>query len=327
AITRPHEITRRFAQAVRSAGAADQRRCFIGIDLGGTNIKSGLVTDSGELIHSAVTATQADGGAAALLGQLQELVEGQLEAARERGVSPAAVGLATAGWVDSRTGRVIYASENLPGWTNAEPGRRLREVSGLPVAVINDANALAVAERHFGAARGCDDFLCVTLGTGVGGGVFVRGRLHEGAHSMANAIGHLTIEPDGLPCTCGKRGCLEVYANAAALVRYAGDGFATAAEVIAADRAGEARASHAIAIYASYLARGCALAINLLDPARLIIAGGLTQNNPRLLEALQMELDRSIIAPRLRRLEVCFSPLGYEAGLIGAAAAARDSLR
>lgn len=137
----------------------------------------------------------------------------------------------------------------------------------------------------------------------------------------------MTIEPDGLPCTCGKRGCLEVYANAAALVRYAGEGFTTAAEVIAAERAGEARAGQAIATFASYLARGCALAINLLDPARLIIAGGLTQNNPLLLEALRAELDRSIIAPDLRRLEVCFSPLGYEAGLIGAAAAARESLR
>jgi glucokinase-like ROK family protein len=326
AITRPHEITRRFAKAVQAGARVGEECCFIGIDLGGTNIKSGLVTDAGELIHSAVTATLT-GGAAALLGQLEELVEGQLEEARERGLTPVAIGLATAGWVDPRAGRVIYASENLPGWTNAEPGRRLRESTGLPVAVINDANALAVAERHFGAARGVDDFLCVTLGTGVGGGVYIGGRLHEGAHSIANAIGHVTIEPDGLPCTCGKRGCLEVYANAAALVRYAGEGFTTAAEVIAAERAGEARAGQAIATFASYLARGCALAINLLDPARLIIAGGLTQNNPLLLEALRAELDRSIIAPDLRRLEVCFSPLGYEAGLIGAAAAARESLR
>jgi glucokinase-like ROK family protein len=328
AITRPHEITRRFAKAVSAAtGQPDGGRTLVGIDLGGTNIKSGLVTEAGELIHTEVSPTPAAGGAEALLGRLRQLAERHLDEARQRGLDPVAVGLATAGWVDPGTGRIIYASENLPGWTNAEPGRLLREVTGLPVAVLNDANALAVAERHFGAARGVDDFLCVTLGTGVGGGLFIGGRLHQGAHSIANAIGHLTVDPGGLSCTCGKRGCLEVYANASALVRYAGDGFTTAAKVIAADQAGEPQARKAIETLAGYLARGCALAIDLLDPQRLIIAGGLTQNNPRLLSALREELNRTVLAPGLRRLEVCFSPLGYEAGVIGAAAAARELLR
>ena len=328
AITRPHEITRRFARAVGAAtGHHDERRVLIGIDLGGTNIKSGLVTDTGELIHTEVSPTPAAGGAEALLGELRQVAERHLDEARQRGLAPAAVGLATAGWVDPQTGRIIYASENLPGWTNAEPGRLLREVTGLPVAVLNDANALAVAERHFGAAQGVDDFLCITLGTGVGGGLYIGGRLHQGAHSIANAIGHLTIEPAGRLCTCGKRGCLEVYANAAALVQYAGDRFTTAVEVIAAAQIGDSPAHKSIETLAGYLARGCALAIDLLDPQRLIIAGGLTQNNPRLLTALREELNRTVLAPGLRRLEVCFSPLGYEAGVIGAAAAAQELLR
>ena len=327
AITRLHEITRRFAQAV--AGAISTRdgrdgRCFIGLALGGTNIKSGLVTERGELLAAGVRPTPAAGGAEALLQSLSDLVSELVEEARQRSLHPAGIGLATAGWVDPATGRVIYASETLPGWTGAEPGARLRERSGLPVVVINDANALAVAERHFGAARGVDDFLCLTLGTGVGGGVFTGGRLHLGAHAMANAIGHLIIEAGGLPCTCGKRGCLEVYANAAALRRYAGDGFETAAAVIAAANAGDSRAIVAIETFAGYLARGCALAVDLLDPARIIIAGGLTQNNPVLLTALRERLNRLTLAPALRGLEVLGSPLGYEAGVIGAAAAAME---
>lgn len=327
AITRPHEITRRFVNAVESASSKpDATRYFIGIDLGGTNIKSGLVSDAGELIASAVTPTPAQQGAAAVLQQLQEVALTCLNEAGKRGLAPVAIGLATAGWVNPTTGQVIYASDNLRGWTGAEPGRVLQEACGLPVAVINDANALAVAERHFGAAEGVDDFLCVTLGTGVGGGVYLGGKLHQGAHFIANAIGHLQIEADGLLCTCGKRGCLEVYANAAALIRYAMSGFDSAAAIISAAGTGDKLALHAIRTFARYLARGCAAAIHLLDPALLIFAGGLTQNNPALLEFLKQELAEPLPALELRRLEIRFSPLGYEAGVIGAAAVALERI-
>lgn len=325
AITRPHEITRRFADAVEAeAQRCATRRYFIGIDLGGTNIKSGLVSDEGELIHSAVTATPAQEGAEALIRQLQEAARDCLDAARLRNIEPAAIGLATAGWVNPATGKVIYASDNLPGWTGAEPGRALQEAFGLPVAVINDGNAAAVAERHFGAARGVDDFLCLTLGTGVGGGLYLGGRLHQGANFLANEIGHIQIEADGLPCTCGKRGCLEVYGNAKALVGYATSEFSSAAEVIRAANAGNALALQAIRTLAQFLARGCAAVIHLLDPSLLVLTGGLTQNNPLLLESLQQELTGALLTPELRRLDVRFSPLGYEAGVIGAAAVAKE---
>lgn len=325
AITRPHEITRRFTVAVESAARPrEMRRYFIGIDLGGTNIKSGLVSDEGELIVSAVTATPAQEGAEAVLRQMQEVALHCLDEARSRDITPIAVGLATASWVNPASGKVIFASDNLPGWTGAEPGRVVQEACGLPVAVINDGNALAVAERHFGAAQGVANFLCVTLGTGIGGGIYLGGKLHQGAHFVANAIGHLQIEADGLPCTCGKRGCLEVYANAAALLRYAMGGFTTAAELISAAESGDRLALHAIRTFARALAKGCAAAIHLLDPALLIFAGGLTQNNPELLVALKQELAELLVAPELRRLKICFSQLGYEAGVIGAAAIAKE---
>lgn len=324
AITRPHEITRRFADAVEAEAQRNAvRQHFIGIDLGGTNIKSGLVSDEAELITSTTTATPALEGAEALIRQLKEVARDCLDVASLRNIEPAAIGLATAGWVNPATGKVIYASDNLPGWTGAEPGRALQEAFGLPVAVINDGNAAAVAERHFGAARGVDDFLCLTLGTGVGGGMYLGGRLHQGANFAANAIGHLQIEADGLPCTCGKRGCLEMYANAAALMRYAMGGFSSAAEIINAAGARDRLARHAIRTLAQHLAKGCAAAIHLLDPSLLVLAGGLTQNNPFLLEFLQQELSGALLAPELRRLKIRFSQLGYEAGVIGAAAVAK----
>jgi predicted NBD/HSP70 family sugar kinase/putative N-acetylmannosamine-6-phosphate epimerase len=324
AITRPHEITRRFARAVAAATPAPEERCFIGVDLGGTNIKSGLVTEQGALLDPAVRPTPATAGAPALLQSLREVVEEQLHRARQRDIEPVALGLATAGWVEPTSGRIIYASENLPGWTGAEPGRLLAEAGGLPVTVINDANALAVAEHRFGSARGVDDFLCLTLGTGIGGGLYLGGRLHQGAHFMANALGHLCIEPGGRPCTCGRRGCVEMYANAAALLRYAGEGFSTPEQVIAAAGQGDPQAGQAMQIFAGYLARGAALAIDLLDPASLILAGGLVQDNPLLLDCLRRELSPLDMVPHLRQLELRVSSLGYQAGVIGAAAAAME---
>src|SRR5204863_6128560 len=119
--------------------------------------------------------------------------------------------------------------------------------------VENDANASAIAEKYFGAGRGLSDFVCITLGTGVGGGCFIRGVLNRGAHFFANALGHINLIPEGLPCSCGNRGCVEVYCNAAALLRYAGDRFHTVEEVITASNSGDNDAALAILSLAKYL--------------------------------------------------------------------------
>jgi glucokinase len=237
-----------------------------------------------------------------------------------------AVGIATGGWVDSRTGRVLYASENLPGWTGAPVGEHLSERLGLPVAVENDANALAIAEKRFGAGRHLTDFVLITLGTGIGGGCYIGGRFHRGAHSFANAVGHIPIEPDGLPCTCGGKGCVEAYANVAALRRYAGERYGNAAEIIAAARSGDATAREAIRTLANYLSVGCAAVVNLLDPEALILGGGVAENNPFLLADLDEALAGRVTASAQRKLVVCNSALGYHGGVLGAVAVAMDFL-
>jgi predicted NBD/HSP70 family sugar kinase len=227
--------------------------------------------------------------------------------------------------VDPFAGRVVYATENLPGWTGTEIGRTLGEWLGIHVAVENDANALALAEQQFGAGRGVDHFVCLTLGTGVGGGCCIGGHLNRGAHFFANALGHITVEPDGLPCTCGGRGCLEQYANAAALVRYAGGReFSTAEEVIASANNGNDAARKAIREMAKYLARGCASILHVLDPALIVLSGGLAQNNPLLLESVREELALQTMMWQRRSVRVDVSTLGYYGGLFGAAAIARQ---
>jgi predicted NBD/HSP70 family sugar kinase len=249
-----------------------------------------------------------------------------LEKAGLSGRTVSGLGVATAGWVNAKTGTVAYATDNLPGWTGTRIAEELRRRFDLPIAVENDANALAVAEKHFGAGKQLDDFVCITLGTGVGGGCYVGGNLNRGAHYFANALGHIPIIPDGLPCTCGQRGCLEVYCNSTALLRYAGPEFSSTEEVIAAAHKGNARAEGALQVFADYLGRGCAVMIQLLDTGAIILSGGLAQNNSLLLSLLSENLGCRVPAWSERRLRILTSPLGYHGGVLGAAAVALERI-
>jgi len=328
AITNPQSTTQRFARALEAqAKLLDPSLRVIGIDLGGTNTKFGIIDRGGKLASSGTLPTPASGGRRTLLDHLKKIAAVCLRAPCDTGSAPAALGVATAGWVDPHSGVVVYATENLPGWTGTNLKKELAEAVHIPVAVENDANALAVAEKAFGRARHADTFVCFTLGTGVGGGCYTHGRLHRGAHFFANGLGHIQLDPAGPPCTCGQRGCLETYTNAAALMRYAaGCGFATPEEVIRAANAGDAAAQTALREYARNLARGCASVVHLLDPEMIVLSGGLAQDNPQLLTDLSDELSRHVMAWEPRGLKIEASPLGYYAGVLGAAACAFDVL-
>lgn len=325
AITAPLRIAKRFVAALDREIERRKPRYVIGIDLGGTNTKFGVVSSDQGLLVQSVAATPREGGGEALLAHLKRVARECSRLAGENGLHPAMAGIATAGWVDPRAGNVVYATENLPGWTGTRIADELEPCLGMRIAVENDANALAVGERHFGLARGIDDFICITLGTGVGGGCYVGGRLNRGAHFLANALGHLPIEFDGLPCTCGLRGCLEPYTNAAALLRYGKPGgFTDTTEIIRAANAGNQAARHAIQTQSRHLAVGVASIVHLLDPELLILSGGLAQNNPALLEEFVPALGERLAVWTRHRVTVRISDLGYYGGILGAAAVAME---
>ena len=327
AITAPSEITRRFAGMLAMEREDRTRNLhFLAIDLGGTNTKAGIVSRGGELLHTAVVPTPAGGGRRILLDHLKSLARQCMITARQKGIAPSALGIATAGWVDFHTGRVAYATENLPGWTGTPIAEELEESTGLPVAVENDANALALAEKQFGAGRTVRDFVCLTLGTGIGGGCIIGGGLNRGPHFFANALGHITLVPDGHPCTCGKRGCLEAYANASALLRFANGSFKDAEEVIAAAKAGDATAANAIHVLAGHLAAGVASIVQILDPEMIILSGGIVENNPLLLQHFQNELRFGVSVWEHRKIQIEVSRLGYFSGVLGAAAAVLEKI-
>jgi putative N-acetylmannosamine-6-phosphate epimerase/predicted NBD/HSP70 family sugar kinase len=326
AITRPSDITRSFSAAIESEYLRSNKVSeAIGIDLGGTQTKYGIVRSDGTVLFKSAVETPAKAGAQALLDNLKRVTEIATKYAKDGSYKPVAIGVATAGWVNARTGRVVYATDNLPGWTGTRIGEELSAISSLPVAVENDANALAVGEKHFGAAKSFEDFVVLTLGTGLGGGCYVGGTLNRGPHYLANQIGHVPFESNGLPCSCGMCGCLETYVNAAALIRYASGSYPSAEEVIAAANAGEERAGEAIRVLGRHLARGSATLIALLDPQALILGGGLAENNLLLISVLREELPQLLRPWENRRLQILPSELGYHGGVLGAAAWAFES--
>lgn len=321
AITRPRDIAARYARAL--APWSVERARFLGIDLGGTNVKSGLVATDGTVSAARVEATRLGEGRAGVLAQLAETAARLAAEAAERELAPLAVGIATPGWPDPATGEILFGTGNLPQWTGARLREAVALAAGVPVFVENDANSAAVGERCFGAARGVDTFICLTAGTGIGGGCFAGGCLLRGGRFQGNQLGHIVIEPDGLPCTCGQRGCVEQYANSEALQRYAGHPAGGVRETIAAARSGDPRARAAIATVAREMARGLVPVVQVLDPELIVLAGGIAQENPLLAEELSAELGKRVPNGPMRRVEVRISALGYHGGVRGAGAVAR----
>ncbi|MFZ5584828.1 MAG: ROK family protein [Thermodesulfobacteriota bacterium] len=310
-------------------------QAWVGIDLGGTNTRLALV-HAGRVEAYLRFATEPRLGPADLVRRLAEALAELGQAAQGLGLSLAGVGVASPGVLDRASG-VILASPNLPAMAGFALGKALAQASGLRVALENDANLYALGEHRFGAGQGQADLICFTLGTGVGGGLILEGRLVVGALGCGGEVGHLIVEPDGRPCGCGARGCLEAYASATGLTAALAEALAAGEPtrlgpndgVKAMDQAAQAGDSLAVAIFAQAgraLGRALAAVVALTGLDLAIFGGGVAKGWPLLEAACRAEL-----AARLRmvdpgRVRLLPARLGDEAPLLGAAAFAQDSL-
>jgi glucokinase len=288
---------------------------YLGVDVGGTNSKLALLEVDGDHRRLLATATIPTGG-----GDPGEVV-GRLAAAGARlaaGHGPlAAAGLGVPGLFDEDTGRVVFLP-NLPaGWTGHPVRDQLAGHLGVPVALLNDARAFTLAESRMGAAAGCATVVCLTLGTGVGGGVVVDGRLRMGPHGRAGELGHQVIDVDGPPCGCGNRGCVEAFAAGAALSRLGGQ--VSPEAVFAAAAAGDERAGAAVAATVGRLAVGIANLVTVLWPERVVVGGGVAAAGERLFGPLRAAVAAAAPLVDPGAYEVVPAALGPAAGSIGAA--------
>lgn len=307
----------------------------IGVDLGGTKCHGVALDATGETVaeHRAPTRHGNDG----VIGVLSEVASALLA---ECG-SVSAIGVGVPGLVDSNG--VLRVAPNLPGTRDLDVRAEIRLRFGLPVVVDNDATAACWGEREMGAARRADDCLLVTLGTGIGGGVVLGGRLARGAHGYAGEFGHMIVDPRGPQCPCGQRGCWERYASGSGLgwlareaassgrarrvLEIAGGDVASVQgeHVTAAAAEGDPEAAAVMADFARWIGLGLANLANAFDPSVIVLGGGLVESGNVLLEPVRTALDGfSLGATSRPRLRVVAAELGERAGSIGAALLARE---
>jgi glucokinase len=294
---------------------------FLGLDFGGTKLAAGIADENGTLLVSARRATIPEHGADGALETMREMVvEFGGFAAQVQ-----AVGISFGGPVDPTLTRTLL-SHHGPGWVDVPLVDRVQTMFNRPSAMDNDANAAALGEWRFGAAKGSVNALYLTVSTGIGGGIVIGGRLYRGSHSLSGEIGHLVVVPEGPVCSCGRRGCLEAVSSGPAIARAYNDlslpltGPATAADVFQQAASGDAVAQHVIADAIHHLGVGIAGVINLLDPDMVVIGGGVSQAGSALFTPLQAEVvAASLYAPAVG-IPVVPAALGEAVGILGAVA-------
>jgi glucokinase len=319
----------------------------IGVDVGGTKVAAGVVDGEGRVLAEERRDTPALDADAVV-----ETIVGVIEALRERGKAPdagyrpddiEAVGLAAPGFVDE-TRSIVRLAPNIRGWRDRALKFDVQEAIGLPTVVENDASAAAWAEYLSGAGRGEDYLICITVGTGVGGGIVAGGQLYRGRFGSAAEVGHMKVEANGRPCPCGQRGCWEQYASGNALVREArwraaespddaslllarGDGTPEGIDGVHITEAARAEDPVAIASFEAvgkWLGLGLADLAAILDPGCFVIGGGVSAAGDLLLGPTRRSFIENLTGRGLRPVaEIRLAELGNDAGLVGAAELAR----
>lgn len=306
-------------------------KLYMGLDVGGTFIKGVIVNENGEIaIEDQIPTVGGEG----LADCIEVLADRLVLGANKKFSQISGVGVCCPGIVNAEEGAVVFAG-NL-GLKDYPLGAKLKEKFGVPVAVCNDANAAALGEAKFGAGKNYTDSVLVTLGTGVGGGIVIGGKLFEGNKSAGAEIGHMVIERGGLMCTCGRRGCFEVYCSARALTErtrwameedtssdmwrtysYDSANGKTAFEYMDTDRT----AKKVVDWYIERLACGLVNIANIFRPQVIMLGGGVSAQGSRLTAPLQKIMDKELFGSKdYAPVQVICASLGNRAGALGAAA-------
>ncbi len=309
----------------------------IGVDVGGTKVLGGVVDELGAVLKTARRDTPREGGSA--------LTQAIADVAKElmADFTIDSVGVSAAGFVSSDR-KTMLATPNIAGWNGVDLDYELTSLIGLPVVIENDANAAAWGEARFGAGRGKEHMLMLTVGTGIGGGIVVNGDLYRGAFGIAAEIGHIRVVPEGHLCGCGARGCFEQYGSGNALMRHAREAIAASPDIARnllsrgdgtlegltgkaitdAARDGDAVALAAFNTTGQWLGAGIASLSVILDPECVVIGGGVIDAGEILLAPIRSGLERYMpFAGKHPYPEIIAASLGNEAGLVGVADLAR----
>ena len=316
---------------------------YIGIDLGGTNLRAAIAdTDTGEIFHQRKCPTLAAEGQEAVIQRIVQLIQELGEVGRGTACDIKGVGIGVPGTPDIDTG-VIQFLPNLPGkWLNVPLRSIVEKQVKLPVALINDVRAITLGEWMFGAGRGAETVVCLAIGTGIGGGVVVNGQFHLGIGGTAGEFGHHVVEVDGLPCGCGGKGCLELYASGPAIaamgVKEVMHGHTTrigelvnfdlnrinVEVIVQAAKEGDLIAKGILEKVGTYLGIAVGNILGVISPQRVIFGGGVSSAGDLLLRPIVETVNQRVHVIPIHKVEFVLAELGINGGLLGAALWAKN---
>ena len=311
-------------------------RLLIGVDIGGTNVRMGVVTPEGKVLEKVEYLTDTSRGGLALFQELISHLKDLIRKDFKPSYTLIGIGIGVAGIIDIKKGILRY-SPNLPDLNGVELRDFLKEKISAPIVIENDANAFTLGEGWMGAARGSQHYCGITLGTGVGGGMVVEGKILHGTEGMAGEVGHMVINPEGLLCSCGGKGCLEVYASGTGIRRMAleaiekgkGKGILqwsggnpqkiTSEKVFEAAQSGDLTAKEIFVRMGGYLGLGLVDLIHLFNPEKIVIGGKVSRAWDYFIgNTMETVQERSMKGPR-ERVQIVQALCGDDAGILGAA--------
>ena len=314
---------------------APKKICQIGFDVGGTGLKASLI-QSGQLLETVTANTPAQAEPDETIALMARLILQLLDKANDHKLEVNAVGMGIAGLIDGPNG-VVITSPNLPAWKNVALSQKLTEHTGLPVIIDNDVRTMALGEMAYGAGQNAKNMLCLTVGTGVGSAIIINGEIYRGASLTAGEFGHLMMVPEGgRNCGCGNRGCLETVAGTEAVLtlaqQYLRKGLApvlaerlATGQILTPQLVSEAAAAGdpgALSVWleiGNWLGLALAGAVNLLNPEKIVIGGGISAAGDLLLQPIKQAIQLHAFTRPAESVNVLIATLGNQAGMIGAA--------
>ena len=308
----------------------------IGIDVGGTNVKIALVDDNGKIIYSNSVPTYAKMGYEYTVNNIKQAIRDLMKETNTTTSYIEGIGFDFPGQVDCKTG-VVKLAPNIPGWVNVPIAQMIEDEFHIPTRIDNDVRCAALGELKFGAGKGCENFICITVGTGIGSGIVINGKVVRGATNAAGELGHIKLQMNGGPiCGCGDTGCLEAFASGPAIVamaqEYIKGGKSTKFREMAAAEGGEITpymvakaaeegdpvAKRIFEIVGEYIGIGLTSVINLLNPEKVIIGGGVAESGELLLAPIRKTIKERAMVVAGNAVEIVPAQLGNSAGVIGA---------
>lgn len=301
------------------------KKFAIGIDVGGTAIKYGICSENGEILEQAKVDSPSDSPNEVMLKKISGVIRSAFRSADEKKFAISAIGIGTPGCVDVESGFLKGGTPNFKYWKNVAIVESLKDEFSAPIFVDNDANLMAFGESVFGAGRGKKNIICVTLGTGIGGGIVLNGEIYRGAFYAGAELGHMSICYNGRHCNCGGKGCWERYGSASAMIEdynaaNPGKPVSDTREIFSRLQRGENTARKIVDQTIEYIGVGLANIINIFNPEAIVLGGGLSEAGDDFIQKISQAAFRRANKISAENVQIVAAALGNRVGLLGAAA-------